>query len=231
MLEWIKTTLENPTIGAPVLLAAFLLGVGGAIASTCCTLPVLGAIVGFAAKDEKRTSRAAWLGAGFFMLGSAVAIIILGMVAGFIGQAAQNVLGGYWKLFAGGMAVVFGLATLGLLPFKLALKAPTYVPERRGMMGSAMIGLGIGGLLTVCSVGCNPGIFGVMAVVVLQGYNLWAVTVLAVYAVGFSLPLALIMVGVSLGKMAVRAKRVEAVIRFIVGVMLIGVGFYFLATL
>lgn len=186
MLEWIETTLENPTVSVPVLVAAFLLGLSGAIVSAGCTLPAIGAMVGFAAKDERRSSRAALLGAGCFMLGSALAIMILGMVAGFVGEAAQKMLGGYWKLFAGVVAILFGLAALKLLPFKLSVAMPKYVPKQRGWLGAALVGLVIGGVLTAGSTCCNPGIFLVMGVVVLQGYSLWAVAILACYAVGFS---------------------------------------------
>jgi cytochrome c biogenesis protein CcdA len=55
--------------------------------------------------------------------------------------------------------------------------------------------------------------------------------VLTAYAIGFSLPLAAVIFGVSLGKMTVKAKKAESAIRTIAGVLLVGVGFYFLATL
>ena len=49
--------------------------------------------------------------------------------------------------------------------------------------------------------------------------------------IGFGLPLAAIMLGVSFGKLAIKAKRAEAAIRIAAGVLLIAAGFYFLATL
>jgi cytochrome c biogenesis protein CcdA len=52
----------------------------------------------------------------------------------------------------------------------------------------------------------------------------------AVYSVGFSMPLALIMLGASFGKSVIRAKRAESAIRIVGGIMLIIAGFYFLAT-
>jgi len=52
------------------------------------------------------------------------------------------------------------------------------------------------------------------------------------YAVGFSLPLAVIMLGVSSGKSAGKTKKTETAIRVICGVLLIVVaGFYFIATI
>jgi cytochrome c biogenesis protein CcdA len=56
------------------------------------------------------------------------------------------------------------------------------------------------------------------------------VAILIAYAIGFSLPLAAIMLGVSAGARSVKARKAEAVIRTVAGVLLIGAGFYFLAT-
>ncbi len=47
----------------------------------------------------------------------------------------------------------------------------------------------------------------------------------------YSLPLAAIMPGVSLGKSVAKAKKAETAIRIVAGVLLIVAGFYFLATI
>ena len=164
------------------------------------------------------------------MLGTIIAIMILGSVAGFIGQIAQATMGGYWKLFAGLIAIVFGLGTLKLLPFNLPLNNLQKSSTPKGFIGSAIFGFGIGGAMSTCSLCCNAGIFIVLGAVVLQGYNLWAMSMLAVYAIGFSLPLAAIVLGVSFGKMTAKAKTAETVIRIVAGVLLIITGFYFIGT-
>ena len=92
---------------------------------------------------------------------------------------------------------------------------------------AAIVGLIMGGAVSVCSLGCNPGIFIILGVAVLQGYTLWMFGVLIAYAIGFSLPLAALMLGVSFGKSAIRFKKADTVIRRAAGVLLIGVGFYF----
>jgi len=83
----------------------------------------------------------------------------------------------------------------------------------------------------MCSLPCNPGIFIVLGVIIIQGYNLWAVAILVAYAIGFSLPLAAIMLGVSLGTSVAKAKKAETAIRIVAGVLLIAAGFYILGTL
>ena len=132
----------------------------------------------------------------------------------------------------GTLLIFFGLATLRLLPFKLPqLRSSEGRSRQKGLFGAALFGLVVGGGVGVCSLPCNPGIFIVLGVVILQGYSLWAVALLVAYAIGFSLPLAAIMLGVSFGKMAVKAKTADMAIRIVAGVLLITAGFYFLATI
>jgi cytochrome c biogenesis protein CcdA len=229
-MQWAKTVLEQVGFRPVALPLAFLLGLASAVASACCTLPLLGAIVGYSGTREDSDRRAKFLAALFFMLGTTIALIILGTVAGFIGQVAQDVMGKYWKVFAGLIAVFVGLAALKLLPFKLPTKTAGTGSRPKGLVGAAAFGLVIGGGVCVASLACNPGIFIVLGVAVLQGYTLWGMCIMAAYAVGFSLPLAAIMLGVSFGKMALKAKKVEGAIRIAAGLLLVSAGFYFLVT-
>ena len=230
ILEWVKTVFEQTGFRPLALPLAFILGLVSAVASACCTLPLLGAIVGYSGTREDSNRRANFLAALFFMMGTTIALVILGSVAGFIGQVAQDVMGKYWKVFAGLIAIFVGLAALKLLPFKLPTKTAKGKSQPKGFFGAAAFGLVMGGGVSVASLACNPGIFIVLGVAVLQGYTLWAMGIMAAYAVGFSLPLAVIMLGVSFGKSAIKAKRTEAAIRIIGGVLLIVAGFYFLGT-
>jgi len=230
VLEWTKGTFDSVGLSPVALPLAFLLGLVSAVASACCTLPVLSAVVGYAGTRQQLNRRANLFTALFFMLGSTLAILILGGVAGFVGQVAQASLGRYWKVFAGIMAIVFGLATLNLLPFKLAQRKAETVKQSKGLLGAALFGLIMGGAVSVCSLACNPGIFIILGVAVLQGYTLWMMGILIAFAVGFSLPLAALVLGVSFGKAAIKAKKAESIIRIGAGVLLIGVGFYFLST-
>ena len=229
-MQWAKTVLEQVGFRPMALPLAFVLGLASAVASTCCTLPLLGAIVGYSGTREDRDRRAKFLAALCFMLGTTVALVILGTVAGFIGQVAQDMMGKYWKVLAGLIAIFVGLAALKLLPFKLPAKTAGIGSRPRGLLGAAAFGLVTGGGISVASLACNPGIFIVLGVAVLQGYTLWGMCIMAAYAVGFSLPLALIMLGASLGKSAIKAKRAETAIRIVGGALLILAGFYFLAT-
>jgi cytochrome c biogenesis protein CcdA len=228
-MNWAKTVLEQTGFRPVALPLAFVLGLASAVASACCTLPLIGAIVGYSGTREDENSRAKFFAAFFFMLGTMIALVILGYVAGFVGQVAQDVMGKYWKIFAGLIAIFVGLAALKLLPFNFSTKAIKGNSRPQGFLGAVVFGLIMGGGVSMCSLACNPGIFIVLGVAVLQGYTLWAMGLMAAYAVGFSLPLAVIMLGVSFGKTAIKAKKTEAAIRIICGVLLLVAGFYFLA--
>jgi len=230
IMVWAKTVLEQVGFRPVALPLAFVLGLASAIASACCTLPLLGAIVGYSGTREDSNRKANLLSALFFMLGTTISLVILGAVAGFVGQVAQNALGKYWKVFAGLIAIFVGVAALKLLPFKLPARKTEGKPRPKGFFGAAAFGLVMGGGVSVASLACNPGIFIVLGVAVLQGYTLWGMAIMAAYAVGFSLPLAVIMLGVSLGKSAIKAKRTESAIRITGGVLLIIAGFYLLGT-
>jgi cytochrome c biogenesis protein CcdA len=229
--EWARTILEQVGTSPATLPFAFILGLASAVASSCCALPVLGAVVGYAGMQENIDKRSNLLAAFFFMIGTIISLLILGSVAGLIGQVAQSVLGGYWKIFAGIVAIFVGLGAMNLLPFKIPGSEGRLLQTRkRGLLEAAIVGFVMGGAISVCSLGCNPGILIIMGVAVLQGYTLWMYSLLSAYAIGFSLPLAALMLGVSLSRSAVRFKDADKVIRFVAGAVFIVVGFYFLST-
>lgn len=229
--EWARTTLGQVGTSQMTLPFAFFLGLASAVASSCCAFPVLGAVVGYAGMRETIDKRSNLLAALFFMIGVIISLLILGSVAGLIGQVTQSILGNYWKIFAGFVAIFVGLASLNLLPFKIPVVKSRHMETRkRGLLEAAAIGLIMGGAISVCSLGCNPGILIILGVAVLQGYTLWMFGILSAYAIGFSLPLAALMLGVSLSKSAIGFKEADRVIRFAAGIVFIGVGFYFLST-
>lgn len=234
MLKWVTDTLYSSGMGPAALPLAFLLGLVSAVASACCTLPAMGMLVAYSGTRQEAGGRSAFVSAIWFLVGTTLALFILGFVAGLIGQAAQVFLGRYWKLFAGVVAVLFGLATLKLLPFSLNFpyhgetdSAPSVAS---GKMGAVLGGLFLGGGVAACSLPCNPGIFIVIGASILMGKILWGMVLMAAFAIGFSLPLAALLFGVSIGKSSIKAQKADAAIRSIAGVLLIGAGFYLLVT-
>lgn len=230
MLEYCVTTLQHAASRPAGLFFALLLGAGSAAASACCTLPALGILIGYSGAREEHDRRAAVRSVVFFTLGTILSLMIIGGIAGFVGQTAQANLGGYWKIFAGIAAIAFGLATLRLLPFKLPALAPGRPSAYHGKLGTAATGLLMGGGVAASSLPCNPGIFIVLGASVLQGQVIRATLLLAMFALGFSLPLGAVLLGVSLGKTALMTKTTDVTIRWISGSILLLAGFYLLVT-
>lgn len=231
IMEWARAVLEQRGYGLAALPFALVLGFVSAVASTCCTLPLIGAIAGYSGTRVHNDSRTRLLAGLSFMLGTILSLIILGSVAGLVGQVAQELMGRYWKAFAGLIAIGVGLGALKLLPFKLPSATLTEKPRPRGLLGAAVFGLVMGGGVCVASLCCNPGIFVILGVAVLQRHTLWGLLIMTAYALGFSLPLTAIVLGVSFGKTVIKAQKTEAAIRIVSGVLLLVAGFYFLATL
>jgi cytochrome c biogenesis protein CcdA len=230
MLEYVTNTLQQVASEPLGLVFALILGVVSAATSACCTLPALGILVGYSGAQANDNRKTAVKTAILFTLGTIISLIIIGGIAGFVGQVAQSALGRYWKVFAGIVAVFLGLAALTLLPFKLSFGKFEGVKSRLGKSGAVLAGLILGGIVAVSSLPCNPGIFIVLGAAILQGRVVWATILLAMFAVGFSIPLGIILLGVSLGKTSLVAKNADVAIRWFSGVILLVAGFYFLVT-
>ena len=231
MLEYVSERLKQVASEPVGLIFALALGLVSAATSACCTLPALGLIVGYSGTQESGRRRDAVKSVLFFTLGMILSMMIRGGIAGFVGQVAQASLGRYWKVFAGIVAIFLGLATLKLLPFELSFGKADWLLRKYGSLGSALAGLVLGGIVAASSLPCNPGIFIVVGAAILQGAVIWASLLLGMFAVGFAIPLGIVMLGVSLGRVSLAAKGADTVIRWIAGLILVAAGFYFLLTL
>ncbi len=229
MHEWINRILESPELAWAALPAAFVLGILGTV-SSCCNVAAIGAIGGYSATRANTERRATMLAAMFFLLGTIAALAVLGAVAGFVSQVAGSALGRYWKVFAGVVAIFFGLAALRLVPFELPGLRSKNKAKPKGLLGAAVFGLVVGGSATVCTATYNPLLAVPLGMAALQGQTLWGAGILGAFALGYALPLAAILLGFSLGISALKTKKAAAVSRIVGGVLLVGIGFYFLIT-
>lgn len=231
ILQQIMDKLQIVSTQPIGLLFAFLLGTVSAVASTCCTLPALGLVAGYSGTKTEKTGKALLKSALLFMLGTIISLMIIGAVSGFVGQVAQNTLGKYWKIFAGVIAVILGFATLKLLPFNISFGKFDLSKFEESKFGAVITGVILGGIVAVSSLPCNPGIFIVMGAAILQGAVVWAMLLLGSYAVGFSLPLGALILGISLGGLTLASKGMDKFLRWISGLILIVIGFYFLISM
>jgi len=232
MEDWIRHALGSGEITAAVLAAAFLLGLLATLGS-CCNIAALGAVAGYSASRETSGRRDTLLAGLSFMIGAVIALAAMGAVAGFVSRLAGDALGRYWRIFAGAVAILLGLAALKLVPFRLPVPAFARKSETPavGLFPAAVFGLVVGGSATACSVGCNPLLAVPLGVAALQGEVLRGAALLGAFALGFTSPLAAIFLGLSVTKRAVKAEKAVTIVRIVGGVLLIAVGFYLLATL
>jgi len=121
---------------------------------------------------------------------------------------------------------------LKMLPFKLPSRAPKGGASSTsgGKMSAVLGGLFLGGGVAAVSLPCNPGIYIVIGTSILMGKIMWGMVLMAAFGVGFSLPLAAILFGVSFGKTSLKMQKADAAIRAVAGVLLVGAGLYLLAT-
>jgi cytochrome c biogenesis protein CcdA len=230
LLASARVLFENAGYGPLSFVLSLIVGLLSAIASACCTLPIIGALAGYSAIQKEDRSTVLRFGL-LFMAGSIITLVAIGGAVIFAGQTVQKISGGYWKIAAGSAALLFGIGALELFPFKLPKL--TMLPARSGAAGivPGIAGIVFGGAMAISSLPCNPGIFIILGAAVLQQHAFWAFINLAAYAIGFSVPLTLLVFGLSFGKSLIRLQKAEKLIRVIAGIALIGAGIYFFYSL
>lgn len=211
---------------------AFLLGLLGSVTS-CCSVPMMSAVAGYSGTftGVRNPRRVVLRGAMFFMLGTITAFCILGAVSAFIGHVAGTSLGFYWKIIAGFIMVLFGLASLDLIHFSLMGSGLRQSALRVLPGGSSVQGFTLGGIAAASSACCNPVLPVVLAVTTMQGRTLWGAAILTAFSIGYSLPMTggIIGLGLGFGSLGAVIQKLNPIIRKASGVVLIAFGFYLLA--
>jgi len=229
--QWIQSTLAADQLGLAVIPAAFLFGVLGSV-SSCCSLPVIGVVVGYAGTlSGQREHREILLVGLAVMIGTILSLAALGAVFGFIGGVVGATMGRYWRVTAGLLMVVFGLFSMDLLHFRAPRLGHARPSGGRTVAGALLYGFALGGGTTACSFGCNPLLPMALGAAVVQGATFLGAVMLAVFAIGYSLPLAagLVGIGFGLGRLGRAARRVIPAVRVAGGLLMLGVGFFMLA--
>lgn len=230
MLETLTDSIAQYGTHPLGLLFSLVLGFVSAGASVCCTMPAIGLLIGYSGALSNDNRLAALKSTFAFTFGTVLSLMIIGGIAGFIGQSAQITLGSYWRPFAGALAVLISLAIMDLLPFKLSLSSFISMESWSGRYGIFLSGVVLGGMVVSSSLPCNPGIFIVVGAAVLQGKIVWSILLLTMFAIGFSVPLSAVILGISMSKASLTLKGADKVLRWISGGILFIAGFYFLVT-
>jgi len=232
MQEWINSVISSDQAGIIVLVAVFLLGVISVF--TCaCNFVVLGVVGGYTGTlSATGKTKTVVVSSVFFLLGIVLALSAVGCLIGFASQLVSASMGNYWKIAAGIIAILFGLYTLDILPFKIAGITPNFQSKRSGIAGAIIFGFVMGGATSLGSLCCNPIFPVVMGASFLKGSTLWGFTILFFYALGYGITLAAAMlsVGLGLGKISNLLSKFAIFIKYAGGIVLIVLGFYLLLT-
>jgi len=213
---------SNPWLA---VVAVFLGGVTTAL-NPCvlAMVPLLMSVV--AGNRETVTVRRSLVFSLFFVLGLAVTFTALGLVSALLGRMFGDV-GAFWKYAVAGVCLLMGLHLLGLIKWDLPVPAGLKV-KQRGNLGAFLLGLLFGVVSAPCAV---PILAVLLAFVAEKGNALYGAFLLFIYALGHS---ALVLVaGTSVGaaKSLLESKglrKAHAIVQKVAGILIIGIGAYFL---
>lgn len=231
-MEWIEQVFKSPQFGVAVFPASLLLGFLTAVTS-CCNVAVIAAVAGFAgSQGETSRRRDALFTSIFFLIGTVISLSVLGLLVGHVSGLVGPNLRRYGIAILAFAVIISGLAALKLLPFRIPSVNLSRLKRPSGFLGPAAFGLVVGTASIACTLACcGPLISIVFGLTAARGEGLWGAAILGLFAVGYSLPLAALMLGVGLGRTTAIAQRAMAPIRIIAGIGLTGVGFWLLATM
>lgn len=192
-----------------------------------CNVAMIPLIIGFVSgKRDLPRSRAFWISL-VFAIGMSITFMILGVIAAVLG----GLLGGgtrAWYYIVAAVCFIIGLQMLGVLQ----LTPPAWLSNlqsritARGLPGAFLLGLVSGLIASQCA---TPVLAVILTYVMAQNSSLtYGAGLLFIYSLGMSVPV--ILVGTFAGVLkSLRAMgKWSGIIEKVSGVLLIGVGIYFL---
>ena len=188
-------------------------------------IPLLMSVV--AGNKETATVRRSLVFSLFFVLGLAVTFTALGLISALMGRMFGDI-GGFWKYVVAGVCLVMGLHLLGLVRWNLPVPAGLRV-KKQGLIGAFLLGLLFGVVSTPCAV---PILAVLLAFVAEKGNALYGAFLLFVYALGHSVLVLVAGTSVGAAKHLLESKglrRAHGILQKAAGVLIIGIGIYFLA--
>lgn len=187
-------------------------------------IPLLMSIV--AGNRETTTVKRSLVFSLLFVLGLAITFTALGLISALMGRMLGDV-GQFWKYIVAGVCLFMGLHLLGLLKWNLPMPAGLKM-RKQGYIGAFLLGL----LFGVVSTPCAVAILAVLlAFVAEKGNVLYGGFLLFVYALGHSALILIAGTSVGAAKSLLESKRAHAahgILQRFAGVLITGIGLYFL---
>lgn len=196
--EWMSTSLSSGGVVAfPV---AFVAGVLMGLNPCCIAMyPAAAATCAAGSCSTKAETKPVIENALLFVLGNALAITCLGMIAAVAGRTLGGI-GGWVTYVVAGIPIVMGLHLLGWvrLPMPKALGRPSI----RGRFGAFLGGLFLSLVIGPCG---TPALAAILSYAAVKGSVVFAAGLLFFYGLGNGLPL--LVIGTTAGGITKRLER------------------------
>ncbi|WP_452597958.1 cytochrome c biogenesis CcdA family protein [Pontimicrobium sp. MEBiC01747] len=225
--QWTNGVIESQLNSPLFFIAILVLGLVAAVGSVC-NVGVLAAVTSYAGSETSSKNKASHLKTGLsFLLGNIISLSLVGALTGLISASIGQIVGQYWTNIAGILIVYLGLMSLDMLPFNLKIGLNASAKVSKLANKSFLFGLLLGGFATACSVGCSPIFPIILGTSYLQGSLFLSWFTLFVFAIGYSIPLGALLIGIGFGfnKFSNKLLKNKKIISQISGVTLVVLGF------
>ncbi len=208
------------------------LGLGLALTFTPCVLPMIPIIASLiAGQHQKPSPTRAFLLSLVYVLAMALTYTVAGVMVALIGANLQALFQNPWIL--GAFSLFFVLLALSMFGL-YELQMPSAIQTRlmglsNAQKGGAFVGVAIMGMLSALIVG--PCITApLVAALLVIGQSGDAVRGgLALFALGIGMGIPLLIIGTSAGKLLPKAGAWMKLVKYVLGVLLLGLAIWFLS--
>lgn len=212
--------------GLPYALLFFFIS-GLALNLTPCVYPVIPITVSFFGSQNRESKGSTLIIALFYVLGIALIFALLGLISALAGQQWGFLFQNTWFVVIVGL-IIFAMAAsmFGAFEIQVPSKLMTsVVKSRQGVLGSLIMGLTVGFVIAPCAAGIIIGLVGLVAKL-----GIVAKGTLLFFVMGLGLGLPYLFLATFSGLLAKRPKPGAWMswVRQLFGILLIGVGFYFI---
>lgn len=222
--EWVSSSLSSGGVVAfpMAFVGGVLMGFNPcciamypAAAATCCA---------GSCSTKQPTAKAVVENAALFVLGNALAITALGVVAAVVGRTLGG-LGGWAAYVIAGIPILMGLHLLGWV--RLPMPKTLATPTTRGRLGALLGGLLLSLVIGPCG---TPALAAILSYAAVKSSVPFAAGLLFFYGLGNGLPL--LVIGTTAGGITKRLERLGWTrwVERAAGVAMLGLGFSLLWT-
>ena len=221
-------TLDPAVLQTGSLLGFLLAFLGGIVTSIGpCNVAMIPLVIGYVGGSRDLPRGRSFILSLTFAVGLAITFMLLGVVASLVG----GLIGGtsrIWYYLVAGVCLLIGLSMLGALslPMSPGLERLRERVRLRGVPGALSLGLVSGLVASQCA---TPVLAAILTYVMSRpGALLYGAALLFVYALGRGVPIVLAGTFTGALKQLQALGRWSAIMERVSGLVIIGVGLYFL---